>query len=206
MKKLLILATLLLVLVVTVVACQPGTQTEDTTVAPDVTVEPTTDVPSEESTEAPEVTEEPTETPEVTEEPTETPEVTEEPTEAPEVTEEPTNAPTETNTEPSHKHSFISAVTAPTCTEKGYTTYTCVCGDSYVANETAALGHSFADGICDTCGEGDPNSDRPVGPTYTAWYEDMTIVGHVCVDQLYKGNGWPDSDDGSIFATGQFSS
>ena len=42
-----------------------------------------------------------------------------------------------------HEHSYTAAVTAPTCTEGGYTTYTCtVCGDSYVADETAALGHT----------------------------------------------------------------
>jgi hypothetical protein len=40
-------------------------------------------------------------------------------------------------------------VTAPTCTEAGYTTYTCsVCGDSYVADEVAALGHDWADATC----------------------------------------------------------
>ena len=31
-----------------------------------------------------------------------------------------------------HKHSYTSVVTAPTCTEEGYTTYTCKCGDTYV--------------------------------------------------------------------------
>ena len=41
-------------------------------------------------------------------------------------------------------HSYEAAVTAPTCTEAGYTTYTCsVCGDSYVADEVAALGHNY---------------------------------------------------------------
>jgi len=40
-------------------------------------------------------------------------------------------------------HNYESVVTAPTCTEGGYTTYTCtVCGDSYVADETEALGHT----------------------------------------------------------------
>ena len=42
-----------------------------------------------------------------------------------------------------HVHSYEAAVTAPTCTEKGYTTYTCRCGDSYVADEIAALGHDM---------------------------------------------------------------
>ena len=42
-----------------------------------------------------------------------------------------------------HKHTYTDAVTAPTCTEGGYTTYTCECGDSYQANEVSALGHSY---------------------------------------------------------------
>ena len=43
---------------------------------------------------------------------------------------------------PVHSHSYTAAVTAPTCTEKGYTTYTCSCGDSYVDNYVDALGHT----------------------------------------------------------------
>lgn len=40
-------------------------------------------------------------------------------------------------------HDYSAAVTPPTCTEGGYTTYTCtICGDSYVADETVALGHT----------------------------------------------------------------
>jgi len=41
-----------------------------------------------------------------------------------------------------HEHSYTAVVTEPTCTEGGYTTYTCSCGDSYVADETAPLGHT----------------------------------------------------------------
>ena len=41
-------------------------------------------------------------------------------------------------------HSYNAVVTVPTCTDKGYTTYTCsVCGDSYVSDEVASLGHSY---------------------------------------------------------------
>ncbi len=42
-----------------------------------------------------------------------------------------------------HVHDYVAVVTAPTCTEAGYTTYTCACGDSYVADEVAALGHDL---------------------------------------------------------------
>ena len=42
----------------------------------------------------------------------------------------------------SHTHEYASKVTAPTCTAPGFTTYTCSCGDSYTADEVAALGHN----------------------------------------------------------------
>ena len=41
-----------------------------------------------------------------------------------------------------HTHNYFSTVTPPTCTEQGYTTYTCHCGDSYVADQVDALGHT----------------------------------------------------------------
>ena len=46
----------------------------------------------------------------------------------------------------SHTHSYKDVVTAPTCTEKGYTTHTCSCGDSYVDTYTDALGHAWDEG------------------------------------------------------------
>ncbi len=39
-----------------------------------------------------------------------------------------------------HTHSYETSVTSPTCTEQGYTTYTCECGESYVADYTAPTG------------------------------------------------------------------
>ena len=68
-----------------------------------------------------------------------------------------------------HTHSYSSVVTKPTCTEEGYTTYTCICGESYVDNNTSATGHNWEGWItthpptasdegcavraCITCGE-----------------------------------------------------
>ena len=46
----------------------------------------------------------------------------------------------------SHTHSYKDVVTAPTCTEKGYTTHTCACGDSYVDTYVDALGHAWDNG------------------------------------------------------------
>ncbi len=42
-----------------------------------------------------------------------------------------------------HEHKYNAVVTAPTCTEAGFTTYTCECGNTYVADEIPALGHDF---------------------------------------------------------------
>ena len=48
--------------------------------------------------------------------------------------------------ETAHEHSYTAVVTPPTCTEKGYTTHTCSCGDSYVDTYTNALGHAWDNG------------------------------------------------------------
>ena len=44
-----------------------------------------------------------------------------------------------------HEHSYTAQVTPPTCTEQGYTTYTCECGDSYVDDYEDAVGHNFGE-------------------------------------------------------------
>ena len=54
---------------------------------------------------------------------------------------------------PEGGHNYTAVVTPPTCIEAGYTTYTCACGDSYVADEVAALGHAVTGGVCGNCGE-----------------------------------------------------
>ncbi len=45
-----------------------------------------------------------------------------------------------------HKHNYSKTVVQPTCTEKGYTQYTCAaCGDSYQEDFVDALGHNYAE-------------------------------------------------------------
>ena len=44
-----------------------------------------------------------------------------------------------------HEHSYTDSVKAPTCTTKGYTLHTCVCGDVYEDNFVDALGHKYSD-------------------------------------------------------------
>ncbi|MCQ2456840.1 MAG: S-layer homology domain-containing protein [Clostridia bacterium] len=52
---------------------------------------------------------------------------------------------TENIPEIGHEHSYDAVVTPPTCTEKGYTTDTCRCGDSYVDTYVDAKGHDAED-------------------------------------------------------------
>lgn len=49
------------------------------------------------------------------------------------------------------EHDFVEVVTPPTCTEGGYSTYTCSkCGANYIGDPVEALGHSSSDWIIDT--------------------------------------------------------
>lgn len=47
--------------------------------------------------------------------------------------------------EKAHVHSYIQKVIEPTCTEKGYTLYTCSCGYSYKDNYQNVTGHIWND-------------------------------------------------------------
>ncbi|MBP3592595.1 MAG: hypothetical protein J6K14_08940 [Clostridia bacterium] len=69
-----------------------------------------------------------------------------------------------------HEHSYQTTVVAPTCTEQGYTLYTCSCNDSYKDDYQDALGHKddIADNECDVCGEPiDPNHQHSYTETVT---------------------------------------
>ena len=77
-----------------------------------------------------------------------------------------------------HSHRYNSTVTAPTCTEQGYTTHTCTCGDSYVDSYTDPLGHTYEAVItAPTCTEqGYTTYTCECGDSYVADYVDAT--GH----------------------------
>ena len=79
---------------------------------------------------------------------------------------------------PPHVHAYEAAVTAPTCTEGGFTTYTCECGDSYVGDETAATGHSYDTSVTE------PTCTVPGATVYTcacgdSYSEEIPVVEHV---------------------------
>ena len=69
-----------------------------------------------------------------------------------------------------HVHDYTDVVTAPTCTEQGYTTHTCACGDSYKDTYVDARGHDFSDNaeFCrNGCGTANPDYVAPHVHSYT---------------------------------------
>ena len=89
---------------------------------------------------------------------------------------------TDPNYVPPHEHSYEAVVTAPTCTDAGYTTYTCACGDSYNADEVAALGHKHETTVvAPTCTEaGYTTYTCACGDSYNA--DEVKALGHTFVD------------------------
>ena len=92
-----------------------------------------------------------------------------------------------------HEHSYTEEVIAPTCTEAGYTKFTCGCGHSYRGNEIPA-GHQMLevvakqptcteDGeaafhVCQLCGyvEGNKTVIPALGHLYDTTYEYPTAT------------------------------
>ena len=55
---------------------------------------------------------------------------------------------------PTHSHTYDAVITAPTCTQQGYTTHTCAeCGDTYKTDIVEAKGHvqKAAEAVAPTC-------------------------------------------------------
>lgn len=99
-----------------------------------------------------------------------------------------------TNTELDHYHNHTAVVTAPTCTEQGYTTYTCYCGDTYVSSYVPVVGHDYVAVVtAPTCTEqGYTTYVCTCGDTYTGDYVDAlghteTIISGVPADCTNNG-------------------
>ena len=112
--------------------------------------------------------------------------------------------------EPEHVHDYVAVVTEPTCTEQGYTTYTCSeCGDSYVDDYTDALGHDWGEWTetagptcteagsqtrtCVRCGEEESRTVDPLGHDYEAVVTDPT-----CTEQGYTTHTCPRCHDSYV--------
>ena len=76
-------------------------------------------------------------------------------------------------------HTYTAAVTAPTCTEGGYTTYTCACGDTYDDNYTNPKGHSGPDATCEeasVCAACGTHLADALGHSYTTTVKNVTCT------------------------------
>ena len=64
-----------------------------------------------------------------------------------------------------HEPAGEGVVTPPSCTEAGYTTYTCaICSKTYKGNPVPAQNHNYVEGTCSRCGAAEPAA--PVVPEY----------------------------------------
>lgn len=134
---------------------------------------------------------------------------------------------------PVAEHSYVPSVTQPTCTEQGYTTFTCsVCGHSYKDNYVEALGHDLVphDGKELTCTEQGWSDYYTCGRCDYTTYEELPATGHsygdwivtkqparteqgerekVCehcgnvISEAIPANGNEDNPDGDVAIPGQ---
>ena len=86
-----------------------------------------------------------------------------------------------------YAHDYQAVVTAPTCTEGGFTTWTCAkCGNAYQDSETAALGHDYKAAVtAPTCTAGGYATYvcSRCGDSYRA--DEVDALGHA-----YSLTGW----------------
>ena len=78
------------------------------------------------------------------------------------------------------EHKYESEVTPPSCTDDGYTTYTCsVCGDTYTDDEISNLGHTPDDAVIENIVEPDCDTDGSY---------DEVVYCLVCGEQISREN------------------
>ncbi|MBQ6676678.1 MAG: leucine-rich repeat protein, partial [Clostridia bacterium] len=113
---------------------------------------------------------------------------------------------------PALGHDYVETVTAPTCTEQGYTTHMCSrCDDSYVDAYVDALGHAFGEWtvkitptctakgaeerVCARCGEKETRETEALGHDYVE-----TVTAPTCTEQGYTTHTCSRCDDSYIDA------
>ena len=133
---------------------------------------------------------------------------------------EPTGTTTQSTdtTETTHEHTYEEVVTEPTCTEKGYTMFTCACGDSYIDHEVSETGHMWDEGVvtkesteeeagellytCTACGETEIQEIPPLNHEHD--YTDPVVVEPTCTEGGYTvytcscGNSYVDDETAAL--------
>lgn len=102
-----------------------------------------------------------------------------------------------------HKHNYIAIITAPNCTEKGYTAYTCECGDNYKDDYVNALGHkpgiaveeNIQEPKCNVKGGYDLVVDCKVcGKELSREHKEIAALEHEFTDYVSDNNATYNSD------------
>jgi len=84
--------------------------------------------------------------------------------------------------EKAHGHNYKDTVTAPTCTEMGYTTHTCKdCGNTYKSDYTNPKGHTPSDWIVDLA----PTMDSE-GRKHIVCQDCGTVLQTTIIEKLYR--------------------
>ncbi len=89
-------------------------------------------------------------------------------------------------------HNNDAVVTAPTCTDQGYTTYTCgICGESYVDDYVEALGHDLTHykGQAPTCTEKGWAAYETCSRCDHNTYQELAATGHHFENGVCTGCG-----------------
>ena len=84
------------------------------------------------------------------------------------------------------QHNYTSSVTKATCSNDGYTTYTCsLCNHTYTNNKVAAYGHAYTNGTCIDCGKA-----KPTGSSVTISFTDTANrTSFSTTQQIWVQNG-----------------
>ena len=90
-----------------------------------------------------------------------------------------------------HQHIYTSKETLPTCTTQGYTTYSCVCGDSYIDDYVDATGeHSYVNGECIQCEGAEPAFKIVDGYVYFGEYPQTLKASDVTISETKNTKGY----------------
>ncbi len=108
-----------------------------------------------------------------------------------------------------HAHNYVEEIISPTCTEQGYTTYTCSCGEGYTDDYINPIGHVFSEyvynndatcfcngtetAICsrENCGKSDTKEkentalEHSLGEVVYVWNGDECTAKRVCTRNCF---------------------
>ena len=102
--------------------------------------------------------------------------------------------------EPVHEHEYETVVTAPTCMEQGFTTYTCSCGDTYIDTYVSAVGHEFTnyvfnnDATCLTDGTETATCNHTGCVETDTRTEENSALGHEFTNYISDNNATCEKD------------